>query len=82
MSNFFIVILLTCLISSCASIYYTSHINSSFIENKGETNIGGAVSLTSLNAQASTEINDHLRLAAGLNYWGWNASLGNSSIGS
>jgi hypothetical protein len=81
MKNYFILSSLACLISSCATVYYPSHINSSFIENKGETNIGGAVSLTSLNAQASTAISDHLRLAAGANYWGWSASLNSTTIG-
>lgn len=81
MNKYFIALLLTCLISSCATVHYPSHINSSFLANKGEINIGGAVSLTSLNVQASTAINDHLRLAAGVNYWGWSASSGNASVG-
>jgi hypothetical protein len=81
MKKTFIVLLSTFLISSCATVYYPSHVNSSFIENKGETTIGGALSLTSLNAQASTAINDHLRLAAGVNYWGWSASLGSANVG-
>lgn len=77
----FLVILSVCFVSSCATVYYPSHINSSFIKEKGESNIGGAVSLSSLNVQASTAITDHLRLAAGVNYWGWNVTLGNSSVG-
>lgn len=81
MNNFFITLLLTCLLSSCATVYYPSHINSSFIEKKGETNVGGAVSLSSLNVQASTAITDKFRLAGEINYWGWNFSIGNSSEG-
>jgi hypothetical protein len=69
------------LVSSCASVYYPSHINSSFIEEKGETNVGGAVSLSSINVQASTAITDHLRLAGGVNLWGWAVTLGSSSEG-
>ena len=57
--------------SSCSTAYYPSHINSSFIENKGETSIGGAVSLTAINLQASHAISPHLRLAGGLNAWTW-----------
>ena len=81
MYNFFIAILLACFISSCATVYYPSHINSSFIEKKGETNVGGALSLSSINAQASTAITDHFRLAGGINYWGWNVTLGSASEG-
>jgi hypothetical protein len=62
-------------------VYYPSHVNSSFIEEKGEINIGGALSLSSINAQASAALTDHLRLAGGINYWGWNASIGNSDVG-
>jgi hypothetical protein len=69
------------LFSSCATIYYPSHINSSFIQSKGETNLGGALSMTSLNAQVSTAPTEHLRLAGEVNYWGWSVSLGNSSVG-
>ncbi|MEL6632447.1 MAG: hypothetical protein AAFQ83_13290 [Bacteroidota bacterium] len=68
-------------LSSCANLYYPSHINSAFIQEKGETNMGGALSLTSMNAQVSSAPTDHLRLAAGLNFWGWAVTLGSASIG-
>lgn len=82
MSKIFPFLLIVSLLSSCASVYYPSHINSSFIEEKGETNVGGALSLSSVNVQASTALSKHLRLAGGINYWGWSVSIGNSSIGS
>lgn len=81
MSRLIIISVVACLISSCAQVYYPSHINSSFIEEKGETNVGGAVSLSSLNVQASTAITDHLRLAGGVNLWGWSVTLGSARQG-
>ncbi len=81
MSRLLLIIVLTCLISSCASVYYPNHINSTFIDKKGETNLGAALSFTSINIQASTAVNDHLRLTGGINCWGWNVTLGDASSG-
>lgn len=81
MTKLLSILFLSYLLSSCATVYYPSHVNSSFIEEKGQTDVGGAVSLTSLNAQASTAIDDHLRLAVGANYWGWSASVGSADLG-
>ncbi len=62
------------MITSCAQVYYPAHINSSFIEEKGETNLGAAISLSSINLQASHALSPHLRIAGGINAWAWQIS--------
>ncbi len=80
MTRSLLILILPIFLGSCASVYYPNHINSSFIEQKGEVNLGGAVSLSSINVQTSYAASDHIRLSANANYWGWSILINDSEV--